>query len=638
MNIMTALVLQKFKLFHGEERGQQAFQASEQFDRLLSGGDRGAQSQRRVTLTPVQGGMGNCSYFMRLFMDPTPAQQAMGSMTALNLLNGSLKVVDANERQGRAEHCHDTRGGFLACGEKIGGALNAMAGLAYGCFRVAQSHCLIAQLERGPQAASLAGRSAFFSGLIGDGLFSLSFALDIALAAKKFYDNHQWGSKLQGVCELSESSQAAFLMRQLRIDSSAYLKKMRSDPEFKERLRSAVPKELAVGLLGEEQRARCLQELRLQEDEVEDFSLLELVGLCIEEGKRALRKEAKLARRTSPDVVELIRKAGRSGLEERLQAGGSIALEAQQECKALSETTQGTLKANKKALLQQSVVSSLGLAIAVIGVLALLGGVVAPPLWLSLLFIVLAVCVDWAALSRTLSHKGGEVGKYDQLYLIFISLVLVASFAVGVGFIVGLHLGLIELIRASSIFIAGTVLTAYAWYGLKKRERAAQEAHPTVEQFKERIASLPEGTVPQEVMTLFKKLPKETRQEVQRAYATQEFKTERYRKIDASYGFGSYCLDKCFTSEAELDLFARGVKKELKAAWNVYQEEKKRETLDAALQIQALFDAIQRRDRKASLQAFDAISVDQARQRRVKESVRYVFHRQESLDALRNNL
>ncbi len=631
-------------------------------------------SQKSLTLRPIQSALGTFSQLGRLSMMDTAAAQSMGSSTGMNLIGGALDMGSASRDKMRAERRGDDKERVVSLVNQIEGAIRAVAGLGYCFFRTAKIYCFSNSLPAEMSAGHLSGRIANYSGLVGDVGFGVSFVLGSALSAYRFYETHKFVDSFKKSSAVLDHQGFEFLTKKLTVNSSAKLKKIRASWDqlptpvdkvqamrsFKKKLAESALTALSekgLRVLGKELSAsearvyfsKCFKDLELRVplqnqyraayaaslglnlEECQDFTLLELVGFFAQETQRAARKEAKMIRRTSSACTEMVQKAAKRGLFERLSAEGLVKKNATQEYQKIAAKIDETCLAKQKAQLWTIGMSIMGLAMSVIGILSVIGVCAFPPaliLVLSLLFVALIVFVDLSGLRAAL--KEGPVGKWDKLYLVFISVVLALSFATTIGLVVALHLLVIELIKASAIFIAGLGLNLYTFICLKRREKTWKESHPDLDQFKEKLSCSPQGFLTEEIRSLFKKLPKEDRLKIRAVYKTLPFQTGRYKEIYERHGFGVFFLESAFDQKSEMELFERGVKKAARQAWREFQEDKTEIKLGRALKIEAFLETMKSGTQIEIVEEFDQLLRDQAIDFLIQENISYVFKREES--------
>lgn len=673
--------LQNFQLSHGVKLGasQEDQIIALRVDQRLhsfSFEARGAVKSG-ITVRPIQSGLGIISSLGTLSMvDNSLGKEALGLPTGMNMISGGLDWRSASKRQNRAEQIGDDKEVSVEKVGKLEGAIRAIAGFAAEVFCSSQIRCRTGQLSSGVSVGSLAAKVASCSGFIESAAFGISSSLDAGISAYRFYETYRFRSSFEAAEERSDLEGLTCLVDNLRMDSSAQLKTIRAgwenlqDVKEKEAAMAAfkadLEKQAFDALSGKglyittekqlspsEARERFLQyfqdlkrlpsferklkesyaaSMKLTPEECSDFSLAALVGFFTAEGKRELRQEAKMIRCTSSCVVEAVQRAAFRGLQERLRGSDLVVQGAKKEYEVLSNTVKETMAANQTANRVKIAEALVGSAICLISILSLCGLCAAPPLFLSLLLVVFTIVVNRGAIAKAL--KEGPVGKYDRLYLLLISAMLIISFATGLGLYLSLHLVGVELLKVIAIGVVEILMTAYAFYALNKREKAWKEAHPDLEQFRGKITDLPQGPLTEEVEELFNRLPKEDQLAVKTIYQDLPFQSERYRYIDQSYSFGSYFLEQNFESVKEIDLFQRGVEKSLESCWSAYQENQTQAQLEIAFKVQALFEAISRRDKVLSMKALDQLYQHAEFFSQMIDNVGYEFKKKESVGQL----
>jgi hypothetical protein len=468
-------------------------------------------------------------------MAETPAVQLMGLTTAVNSFQGAVAFDLAKQRFKVAYAAGDTLGMIESAIDMLRGIAQSLFGTAFLGYRITQA-CVLAE---GASASATTVKAAALLSAIAVPLMIAFFAAVGLWGVVKLYKDVKFYVQLSLARSQGDVALFQFLSKRVSLDSKRELFKLRGVKSFNEvkayrELIRAEGLELLTDLkmvsdpqadrmhVREETSAffqqdlkstsayrECLKVLGIENTDIGalDFSLLELVGFCVQETRRDARKVAKWDRLTETGCTAAVRKAVERGLGERLTSSDALTQgAAQKELHALAGRAKG---ANTKQML----IHSACIAIGMLGVASLV--VVG---W-HMVIITAVVTGVMLLLDAYLAHEAlnskGPVGHFSKQYALFIGILAVASF-VASGLLTGWVV--IPLIVSGIIMLTGVLLSAYAYYKLVVKEKQWEADHPTLQGFSDLLKQNP---TPEAIETTFKHLSREERARIKAAYKAE---------------------------------------------------------------------------------------------------------------------
>jgi hypothetical protein len=616
------------------------------------------------------------SWLIRVMMPEGAVTQLMGCPTPENLFRGTLAAVKAWGAYKRA-HLVDDKQGMLEAGlDTFRGVVQSLGGGFYLAYRTLTGIADIKHVNTALNATTPLGKAAYITGMIGNVLFLVLFAVFGGMGLASFYNSASFRMDLKA-CKKDEELLAAFLKKKCDVDPSSKFEKYKTPEQiraYKEKCANSaldVLTDVIYGLKQSEEPGEALpskEEVReslkdlltsggkpnnpdqadfcrhlfssmgIKEAPGWDFSPLELMGFKIEVTKRQHRKQIKLDRVGAGKVS----KAFAKGLSERLSEGSpEVKAAARIELKDLKEET---LDNNKIGLVVASsliIVGALGVAASVIGLFPVLS----PVMLMSLIVLTLLVCVGMYGADTFFMKMGwsnGEPGRYDKHYVAFEAGMLVTMMAVSVGVTLGFGLPILPLILAVVFGAIGLGLCGITWDELSYKELKYFWEHPTLENFPQMLnkilspESLKYSQEEQEkrIKDLFHNLKKEDRDAIRERFVTlsktEAFKHEQSRDLYAEYSKGKL-------AEKDLDRFVRGVKKTRNYFWKEWSENKAAGNQKLAgrnrkwaLQAEAVYTRAKNGEKMAALQ------YDKAVFERLREDLKYLTARESDATKLRD--
>lgn len=237
----------------------------------------------------------------------------------------------------------------------------------------------------------------------------------------------------------------------------------------------------------------------------------ERVGLEALRQKKESAKQTAFARRTSMGALRSVKRAFAYGLPHRLQ---SEDVEIRTHAVRDLETLQGEVKRAHKttrkvhiAMLTMGLIGTIACAIA-LGLFTATG-VGAVVVGATLMVAALVMLVGDAYAFK--ESEGVQPGKWDKLYLLLYSAVIVGAMGVIAGTTFGLGLALLPMVVTELTCVGMLGFHALAYKRILHNERKWKEMHPTLEEYVGRIRE--PGVVHQ-----FKRLPQDVRRTLYKAW------------------------------------------------------------------------------------------------------------------------
>lgn len=492
--------------------------------RLFTGGAVGAADVQGDLSAQVRLGISSPA------MPDNMAAQLTGLTTAVNSFQGAVALDLAKHRFQVAYAARDSVGMLESVIDMIRSVFQSLFGTVFLGYRITQSCVLI----QGSSASTATIKAAALLGVLAVPLTITFFAAIALWGAVKLYKNIKLYAQLSSLD--SQEQLWAFLSKRVRLDSKrelfklrgiksvnevkAYRKlirweglelltdvKMRSNPQAdRAQVRAELEASFQSDFRDTSEYQQCLQVLGLESKDVGQlqFSLLELVGFCVQERRRDARKIAKWDRLTESGCTAAVRKAEERGLGRRLASTDPlIRSAAQKECSALVDRVH---KANtKQALIHTAciVIGALGVAsVLVVGWHMVI---------ITAVLMSVMLCLDLYS-AREALHQSGPVGPFAKRYAVFIGALAVASFVASA---VTLGGAIVPLIGAAVLALTGVAISTYTYEMLKRKERQWKEKNFTLIQFRNLLAQQPS---PEVIEATFKRLQKEERSAIKAAY------------------------------------------------------------------------------------------------------------------------
>lgn len=467
-------------------------------------------------------------------MGDTPAVQLMGLTTALNSFQGAVAFDLAKQRFKVAYAAGDTLGMIESTIDMLRGIAQSLFGTAFLGYRITQT-CVLVQ---GASASVSTVKAAALLSAIAIPLMIAFFAAVGLWGAVKLYKDVKFYVQLSLARSQGDLALFQFLSKRVSLDSQGELFKLRgvkcvnevkayreliraeglelltdlkmaSDPQAdRVRVREEISAFFKQDLKNTSEYRACLKVLGIENKDLGtlDFSLLELVGFCVQETRRDARKVSKWDRLTETGCTAAVRKAVERGLGERLISSDALTQgAAQKELHALVERVN---VANTK----QTLIHSACIAIGALGVASLLvvgWHMVIVTAVVTVLMLLFDVYFAYEAL-----NSKGPIGRFSKPYALFIGVLAVASFVASV-ILTG---GVIPVIIAGVIMLTGVLLSAYAYHRLVVKEKQWEADHPTLQGFSDLLNQNP---TPEDIETTFKHLSKEERNKIKAAYKAE---------------------------------------------------------------------------------------------------------------------
>lgn len=320
-----------------------------------------------------------------------------------------------------------------------------------------------------------------------------------------------------------------------------------------------------------------------------------------------VKKQSQFSNACSEGALKEIEKGLQLGIEERLLSDDPVV--RGQAIAQVEKIVSQIGQENKQRLITDVLLLFMGgLGI----VVSALSFVAVPPVLITVLSVLIALemlCVDGIFLKG--GWEGDEIGRYDKLFVVIVTLVLVLAFCVGVGVTLAFGLPLAPIIVGGIVTALGVAVGVVSFLKLQEKEKRWEENHPK---------NLNEVLNHQHPSQQFKKLPKEVRKEFTRGVIAEEGELE-------FLGLVPWVL---FQRDVKTQaLLIRAAKKATKLCWA------RKETLrvDKAMRMQALLDHTLSGEEGSSrvYQAFRAVQSDPVLADLLRKATWLVFTREEQL-------
>src|SRR5581483_6758883 len=366
------------------------------------------------------------------------------------------------------------------------------------------------------------------------------------------------------------------------------------------------------------------------------FSFLELLGFKLEERKHQSRKDAKLARVGGGPQIK---KALERGLGPRLASENPLVKEAAlEEINQLKGEVETTNTRNKILFALLLAVGITGIVASIVGFFPVLTAVSGT----LLIVVTLLLCLGMLGTDGYFMYKGwgtGMPGRYDKHYIVVLAVMIVMILGVAIGSTLAYGLPIFPLIFTAIFAAVGLELCGIAFVEVNDKEKKWKWEHPTLQAISHALSQSNDDEALDEKTALqFKKLSKADKCAIKQKYIEMSkdlpLLTPAYKKLDRSFDFGGQYLYSQITPDAlneekEHALLLRGIRKTLSFYWEKWAIEKTEESKRIALEIQALFEAVSKKNVEAIYAAVAKMG-DQAYYTMLKQNLWYVVKRQES--------
>ncbi len=387
---------------------------------------------------------------------------------------------------------------------------------------------------------------------------------------------------------------------------------------------------------------------KLDESLLADWDLPAVLGLLLKLREMQLTNEAAVEQAVGSGCLEKIKKAAARGLEARLQSSvPAVQKRAREEESKLFTEIKTHFAENIKL---RRLIAIMGVAGAIIGGLVFLTGPQA------IVFVVLGLTLALALYCNYVNYcvqKGafnGQPGSWDKKLIQFLVLFLVASIAASIAICVLFHGSWLAL----AVLLAFSLIALYIYWNAYNRaavqEQKWREEHPTIQDFAKHLEKRVHQTerVDKETLSLFKKLPKDTRVKITNASVDQD--SDRYADFENHDQLGKEFLHYYFRiakkhlklEPIEVQQLSRAAKKTAKLLWiqSWYANENAfigkhsvAELMEKqALHLEALREGILNKDYRLAKRAYDRI--DKRVRDILHKNIGKVLKREESFASL----
>lgn len=613
------------------------------------------------------------SWLLRTLMPEAPCTEWVGITTGENVIRGAWAAIKAWKRFEQGYAIGD-KGGMIESGIDVPrGAFQSAGGAFYLAYRGLMVASDIQNVNAAFNATTALGKAAFAIGTIGNIFFSLFYVAITAWSIYEYYETRKFAQGMDS-CTTDEELLRFFERKSLAHPMAKLNKSTESVQKVKENYshialdamsdllyaqmellageESPPSKEDIKKLIGglfhlkgedlknSETYQKLIASMGLKPDQIAayDFSFLELLGFKLEEMNHQSRKDAKLSRvGGGPKIKKALNRGLGARVDSRNELIKDAAIEELANLKAevISENTK-----NKVIFGLLLAVGVLGIVSSIIGffpVLAAVSGTV-------LIVITLLLCLGMLGTDGYFMYNGwgsGMPGRYDKLYIVILALMIVTILGVAIGSTLAFGLPVLPLIFTAVFAVVGLGLCGIAFDEVHYKEKKWIWEHPDLNLFYtklEQSLSYDDEFLDEKVTSLFKKLPKTDRCSIRKKYMEMSgnlsFKTDKYRKLDTTYDFGGQYFSeqtnpRALNDEKEHLLLLRGMKKTLNFYWEKWAIEKTEESKRDALEIQALFEAVSKKNSEA-IKAATINMADKSYYSRLKEDLWYVVKREES--------
>lgn len=613
------------------------------------------------------------SWLLRTLMPEAPSTEWVGLTTGENIIRGAWAAIKAWSRFEQAYAIGD-KGGMIESGIDVPrGIFQSAGGAFYLAYRGLMVASDIQNVNTAFNASTSLGKAAFAAGTIGNIFFSIFYVAISAWSAYEYYETRKFGEGVDSYGTADELLK--FLERKSIANPIATLNKSTESVQTKkenyshaalnaitELLYSQIDliskeekppskediKKLVGGLFylkgkdlkGSDTYQKLVSSMGLNPDQIAeyDFSFLELLGFKLEEMKHQRRKDAKLSRVGGGPQIK---KALNRGLKSRLDSENELVKNAAVEELAKLKEEIGFENIKNK------VIFGLLLAVGVLGIVSSIVGffpVLTAASGTVLIVVTLLLCLGMLGTDGYFMYNGwgsGMPGRYDKPYIAALAVMIITILGVAIGSTLAFGLPIFPLIFTAVFAAVGLGLCGIAFDEVHYKEKKWIWEHPDLETFNASLSqslSSDDEFLDEKMAVLFKKLPKSDRVSIRKKYIEMSrnlpFNANEYGKLDQTHDFGgryfyAHITPDGLNDEKEHALLLRGMKKTLNFYWEKWAIEKTEESKRIALDIQALFEAVSKKNSEAIKAAIVNLS-DKGYYTRLKEDLWYVVKREES--------
>lgn len=615
------------------------------------------------------------SWLLRTLMPEAPSTEWVGLTTGENVIRGAWAAIKAWKRFKDAYAIGD-KGGMIESGIDVPrGIFQSAGGACYLAYRGLMVAADVKNLNTAFNAATPLGKAAFAVGTAGNVLFNIFY---IAISAWAGYEYHEVRkfregldacgteeellnffekksianpmAKLNGSEEPAEAVKGNYAAIALEAISDLLYAQMESlevegdeKPPSKEEIKELVGGLFQIqgnALKNSETYKTLISSMGLKPEQIAeyDFSFLELLGFKLEEMKHQSRKDAKLAR---VGAGAQIKKALERGLGPRLASENPLVKEAAlEEIHALKGKVETANTTNKIVLGLVLAVGILGIVSSIIGFFPVLTAVSGT----LLIVVTLVLCLGMLGTDAYFMYNGwgsGMPGRYDKHYIAALAGMIVVILGVAIASTLSFGLPVFPLIFTGVFAAVGLGLCGIAFDEVHYKEKKWIWEHPDLKAFLNTLnlsLASDDEALDEKTALQFKKLPKADKRAIKQKYIEMSkdlpLLTPKYRELDKNFDFGgeyfySQITPDGLNNEKEHALLLRGIRKTLSFYWQKWAIEKTEESKRIALEMQALFEAVSKKNAEA-IKAAVAKMGDQAYYATLKQNLWYVVKRQES--------
>ncbi|HSX03787.1 MAG TPA: hypothetical protein VLG76_03560 [Rhabdochlamydiaceae bacterium] len=448
--------------------------------------------------------------------------QAFGMPSVTYSWTAVLQMIEDYHNINHSRSIGDTKGMLLAKMAMVQDATLAAGGLAFAGYRTtAIASAVKGVAPSGFNAPTILGRVTYAFVFIGIIFFTLCYLILSAVMGVKLYHGEKFRQKLEKAAnagfvknlkdsaaknQLVSHQQLEFLQNRLRVDPQEILEKLHvkhggnNELIDKELVNQLVNQELAEEALsyGSNELKKLLVRVGAEQKtdqqrraflSAEMGNQLPVVGLLVKQRKLEMKKEAKFARLTNKECLELVKTSARKSLS--LENAQNIVSKVK---KALDDN-HSTYKQVIAACMAGAIFMAAGLFIT--------SGIGAVIIAVAMVLVCAAMIkLDSDSLKNSLATEAPK--KLDKT-LVKISIALcIASLATVIGLVIA------GLIVASPYVIVVSAILSLIWliYNMKTLNSINEREHSTMEMIKEAIE---DGVSNEEVLKLLQKLPMEAK-------------------------------------------------------------------------------------------------------------------------------
>jgi hypothetical protein len=251
-----------------------------------------------------------------------------------------------------------------------------------------------------------------------------------------------------------------------------------------------------------------------------------------------------------------------------------------------------------------------------------------------LIVVTLVLCLGMLGTDAYFMYNGwgsGMPGRYDKHYIVALAAMIVVILGVAIASTLSFGLPIFPLIFTGVFAAVGLGLCGIALDEIHYKEKKWIWEHPDLKAFSETLGTSDDEALDEKTALQFKKLSKADKRAIKQKYIDTSLPllTPKYKELDKNYDFGGAYFSYALNEESEHPLLLSGIKKTLSSYWEKWAIERGEESKRIALEIQALFEAVLKKDREA-IKAVVAKMGNQDYYTALKQNLWYVVKRQES--------